>query len=288
MSDNNIRLKVLRDDGLHHGYQYVNGSNKIVGKLYFTDPENCWRFFHYGTQIALVTLPINDPEFQMLNISKGKYAANHIILGPRYSLTDPETFKLLETFGLNSNRNYILIWALDNGYLEIIKYLVSKIIITDKHVDIFNKYIMYYINKNQIDIVIYLVKLIKISDAKCIDLFEKIAYKNNLKLIKELISIVDFNHEAFDKSFKIAAHMGFIDIMKCLVENGYIYHHTSNYLVTTIIGENKLDVLKYLFEIYRFNREQCYEYLSLSMRNKYDEISDFIHDYLVEITQINK
>lgn len=285
MSINKIYIKVLRSNGIHHGYQYINGSNKIVGKLYFTDSENCWRFFHYGSQIAFVTLPNDDPEFEMINISKGKYAANHIILGIKYNLNDPETLKLLETLGLNTNRNYILIWALDNGYLDVIKYLISKIIIiTNKHIDIFNKYIMHYINKNQTDIVTYLVGLIKISSSQCIDLFEKIAYKNNLILIRGLILMVDFNYEAYNKAFKIATHMGFIDIMKCLVENGYIYRHTCNYMITTIIGENKLDVLKYLFEIHQFNREQCYEYLSLSMRNKYNEMSDFLHNYLTIIT----
>ncbi|AZL89764.1 ankyrin repeat protein [Megavirus baoshan] len=285
---NKIHLKILQDNGIHHGYQYVNGSNKISGKLYFTDPENCWRFFHYGSKIALVTLPNNDPELEMINISKGKYAANHIILGTKYNLDDPETFKLLETLGLNTNRNYILIWALDQGYLDVIKYLVSKIIITNKHVDIFNKYIINCINKNQNDVAIYLFKLIKLSNSQCISIFEKIAHNNNLKLIRELILIMDFNYGAFDKAFKIAARMGFIDIMKCLVVNGYTYHHTSNYLVTTIIEENKLDILKFFFEIYRFSREQCFEYLSLSARNNYKEISDFIHYYLAIITQINK
>ncbi|ANB50310.1 hypothetical protein [Powai lake megavirus] len=288
MSEDNIYIKVLRGDGIHRGYQYINGSNKIVGNLYFTDPENCWRFFHYGTQIALVTLPVNDPEFQISNISKGKYAANHIILGPRYSLIDPETFKLLEKLGLNTNRNYILIWALDNGYLEIIKYLVSKIIITDKHIDIFNKYIFIYINKNQTDIVIYLAKLIKISDIKYIEIFEKITYNNNLKLIRELLPMVDFNPEACDKAFKIAAYMGFIDIMKYLVENGYNCYPT-NYFIRTVIGENKLDVIKYLFETYNFSREQCFEYLSFSTINNYTKISDFLYNYLGIITRnINK
>lgn len=101
-------FKVTNKDELHHGFQYNDGLNVlkekfndnlykecVAGGLYFSDSEKIPNFYNYGIYIREVFLPENDPDFKMVKLND-KYRANKIILGKRYSLEDPDTFKKLD------------------------------------------------------------------------------------------------------------------------------------------------------------------------------------------------
>ena len=112
--------KVTNKKENHHGFQYVDGINILkekfnanpnescgAGDLYFTTLENIHEFYDYGINLREVSLPVSDPDFQMVLDPEGdKWRANKIILGKKYSLFDPTTYQVL---GLDINENISLI-----------------------------------------------------------------------------------------------------------------------------------------------------------------------------------
>ena len=110
--------KITNFEENHNGFQYKDGLN-ILDKpfeekgscvrngLYFTTLEHIQKFYCYGVNLREVHLPVDDPEFRMVMDPDGdKYRANKIILGKKYSLFDPETYRI---FGLDISQNKYLI-----------------------------------------------------------------------------------------------------------------------------------------------------------------------------------
>ena len=95
-----IYFKITNEKENHNGYQYKDGLNIldkpfektgscVRGGLYFTDAQNIHKFYHYGTNLRIIKLPIDDPEFKMVkDPANDKWRANKIILCEKYSLND--------------------------------------------------------------------------------------------------------------------------------------------------------------------------------------------------------
>ena len=111
-------FKVISHDYIHYDHTYKLGLNILnkqfdetgscaTGGLYFTDLDNIWKFFDYGDNLAIVELPVTDPDFKMVRDPAGdKYRANRIIIREIYSLYDLETYKKFE---LDIIKNYYIV-----------------------------------------------------------------------------------------------------------------------------------------------------------------------------------
>ena len=111
-------LKITNKEENHYGFQYQDGLNILIepfsmtgscvkGGLYFTIKEHIHKFYSYGTNIRIVELPESDSDFLIVkDPDADKWRANKIILGKKYSLFDPSTYKKL---GLDITKNDQLI-----------------------------------------------------------------------------------------------------------------------------------------------------------------------------------
>ncbi|AYV85647.1 MAG: ankyrin repeat-containing protein [Satyrvirus sp.] len=158
-------FKITNKNENHHGFQYKDGLNILdkkfddnpenscaPGGLYFTTKEFIHKFYKFGIYLRIVELPIDDPEFRMVNTDGDKWRANKIILKERYFLSDPSIYtkfdigqlgfawscyndnpKIIEhlvkenvNISDNALKDYILWWACKHGYLEVAKFSVEN------------------------------------------------------------------------------------------------------------------------------------------------------------------
>jgi hypothetical protein len=106
-SDKTKYYKILSNDFINYDHKYTDGLNKLngefnsdptrsccKGRLYAATQESIKDFFSYGTWLAEITLPKNNPEFKMIEISKHKkIGANMLNVDAKYSLYDINTYK---------------------------------------------------------------------------------------------------------------------------------------------------------------------------------------------------
>lgn len=104
-----IFFKVTNVNEKHNGYQYYDGLNIleeefqefgscVPGGFYFSDAEKIHKFYNYGSNLRIVKLPKNNPNFKMVKDPDGdKWRANMIILCEKYDLNDINTY---QKFGL--------------------------------------------------------------------------------------------------------------------------------------------------------------------------------------------
>ena len=125
-------FKITNIDETHNGYAYRDGLNVldkpfqpegscVPGGLYFTTIEFIPNFYPYGVYLREVILPKKDPDFQMVGDPMGdKFRANKIILGHRYSLFDPQTYK---KFKLDMSKNkFIVGFASKYGRIDFLNW----------------------------------------------------------------------------------------------------------------------------------------------------------------------
>ena len=122
-----VFYKVLRSDLIHHGFKYQIGLNIDTqsfnpsgscesGGLYFTGIKHLFEFLSYGQYIALIELP----DDSQIYIEYNKFKADQVII--KKILNDErEILELLKTNLLKPCLN-ICIFAVENGYLEILKW----------------------------------------------------------------------------------------------------------------------------------------------------------------------
>ena len=128
----NTFYKITNCREIHQDHVYKDGLNILnkpfdqkgsctPGGLYFTTLEHIHKFYDYGCFLREITLPVENPEFQVVkDPDDNKYRANMILLGKKYSLSDPKTF---EKFGLELPAIKILaIFACQEGSLERLKW----------------------------------------------------------------------------------------------------------------------------------------------------------------------
>ncbi len=149
MQEDKIYLKVLKNNRTHNDLTYIKGYNEVKnfvetgscvpGRIYFCDPsdksQNICRYLHYGDILVDITLPINDPDFKMIiDPSGGKSASNKIIIGQERNLSDPKTFEYMANCGVDIYKNYVLKWAIDKNYWDIVLYLITVIPLTSSRI----------------------------------------------------------------------------------------------------------------------------------------------------------
>ena len=128
--------KILNEEETHHDLKYHNGLNVdplpfnpsgycASGGIYFAR-EGILAFLNYGLWIRQVALPEGEPIYENPGSPK-KWKAKRVILGTRKRI-DLQVIKELVEEGVNihTSNDYALIWAAENGYLDIVEYLVSK------------------------------------------------------------------------------------------------------------------------------------------------------------------
>ncbi|AGC02366.1 ankyrin repeat protein [Acanthamoeba polyphaga moumouvirus] len=152
--ESKIYFKVIGYCWKNRDKRYVPGLNTInnfeengscvPGRIYFCDPtdpsQNICRYLHMGDLLVDVTLPVNDPDFQMMvDPSGGKTCANKIIIGKERELSDPETFKYMASHGVDIKKNFTLSWACHKKYWHVVIYLLSVTPLTESRFCIVNK-----------------------------------------------------------------------------------------------------------------------------------------------------
>ena len=196
-------FKITNKDENHHNFQYVDGLNILqdefnndpnqsccAGGFYFTDVANIFKFLDYGIYLRIVTLPINNPDFLMINDkSNDKWRANMIILGKRYDLSDVNTFKYLVDKGANIHvdNDLAFCWSAKNGYLDTLKYL-TELGVND---------------------------CTAMNDALCLS-----AQYGHLDIVKYLVDNGSDIHTDDDLALCLSAEYGQLSVVKYLVESG--------------------------------------------------------------------
>jgi hypothetical protein len=100
--------KVLSSDWVHNGFKYKFGLNILnekfnddpkqsccSGRLYITQLRYIRNYLHYGTQIALIELPVYYPQFKLIkdpHPQGDKWAVNMLIITEVFSLYNLSTY----------------------------------------------------------------------------------------------------------------------------------------------------------------------------------------------------
>ncbi|AGC01670.1 hypothetical protein H012_gp795 [Acanthamoeba polyphaga moumouvirus] len=261
MDINKKYFKIIKKDGIHFDHKYVDGLNEIngnfkeegkcvPGRLYFTTIDHLWRFLYLGTQVVEIYLPINDPKFKMIKVSEGKYGANKIILGKRYELNDANTFIFLEENGFNIQKNYVLIWALDNQYIHIIDCILSKLKINKCHIDIFLKYLEKYISLGLNELIILIISKIDIllKEEEFNNLILSTLNYNKIELLSIFKKYVK-NPHILTILFNRIVGLNNLSMIKDLISSGADYINNFNFACLESIRSNNFEQLKFLFSL---------------------------------------
>lgn len=87
-------------DGWNYHHGQIEKSPELLGPgLYFTNKKNLAKYICYGVYVREVYIPKEntDPTFEIIpDIYGEQFRANKIFLGKKYSLFEPETYKILE------------------------------------------------------------------------------------------------------------------------------------------------------------------------------------------------
>ena len=128
-------VKITNKHEIHNGFVYHDGLNElsdpfnddptqscVPGGLYFTYTKNVHKFYRYGIYVRKISLPHDDPDFKIIKDPSGdKFRANKIILEKRYSLCDPETYKILNI--KMPSINFLIECAVDEDNIDCLKIL---------------------------------------------------------------------------------------------------------------------------------------------------------------------
>lgn len=217
-------FKITNINECHHDFQYRDGLNVLVeefndnpddsccaGGFYFTTIEHIHRFYDFGINLRVVTLPTNDPTFKMVMDYEGdKWRANQIILGEKYSLDDLETYKKFDI-------PYPTLYTIaKNNLLNIAKFLLETSNIRKKK------------NMN--------FSLVAATRA------------GNIKMVQLLIQHGAYIHTQCDYIFEIAAMNGDLEMIKFLVENGININDDDCIVFQRVVKRGQLKIVKYLVE----------------------------------------
>nr|WBF70235.1 ankyrin repeat protein [Megavirus caiporensis] len=228
-------LKITNEKECHNGYQYKDDLNKLEGKfndnpkdscvpgrLYFCEPKHIHYYFDYGVNLREIYLPINDPNFKMVQDPEGnKYGANMIILGKKHSLNDPKTWEFMINQGLDliADNGLATKNAIKCGYLAIVKKIV----------------------KDKYDV--------NVCSNKLNEQLKDAVLKGDLDQVKELVENgADINIDN-NIAIKNASSNGFLDIVEYLVKNGANIHADNDYAVRHALTNNHLNVAEYLVSV---------------------------------------
>ena len=240
-----LYFKITNEKENHNGFQYVTGLNVLkeefnndhnksccAGGLYFTNAANIFEFLSYGVYLREVTpekngthflsgislqgvtLPIDNPDFLMIE-DGNKWRANMIILGTRYDLSSVETFKYLIECGadIHACNNYALRLNANYGNLDIVKFLVEK----GADVNAEDDYAL-----------------------KCS------AENGYLEIVKYLVEKGANVRADRNYAFKKSVENGHLDVIKCLVEKGARIHVGNDYALRFSANNGRKDIYEFL------------------------------------------
>nr|AEX63177.1 putative ankyrin repeat protein [Moumouvirus Monve] len=291
MDINTKYFKIIKEDGIHFDHKYVDGLNVIngnfqeegkcvPGRLYFTTIDHLWKFLYMGTQVVEIYLPTNDPEFKMINDTEGKYGANKIILGKKYKLDDPFTFKYLIKNGFSIQKNYILIWALERQYFYVIDYILSQIKINKCHIEIFLKYLEKYIFNGLNKLVQLIISKIGLflSENQLNDLVLSTLDYNKIELLPIFFGYIKNTH-TFTVLFNRLVGLNNLSMIKNLISSGADYINNFNFACLESIRSNNFEQLKFLFSLKKINEQQIMKFLNYAMIYQRIEIIDYLLEY---------
>lgn len=156
MEPNNINTKkiyftITDESEIRNGIQLKDGLNVVENSeeiptefdcnyepyvpnlLYFTEPDRICAYMAYGIYLREVYLP-DDPKLRITKMDNFPckksmmYGANMIILGKRHNLSDPKTYEFIKNCGgdLRYDGDNALLMAAEDGYFEVVKYLISE------------------------------------------------------------------------------------------------------------------------------------------------------------------
>lgn len=201
----------------------------IIGDLYFTNVRNIFRFINYGCFVVEVTLPLDDPSF---NMTRGQFSdrwkCNKLILGNKYRLSDVNTIKML----VKKRANYriaddiLLRWSARSGYLDIVRYLIDDLKVNVNAQD--NAALCWSSFFGHLDIVIYLIEKGAHVGALNNCALRWAASNGHFYVVTYLVAkgadVRDMNYQAIKLSIKY----GHIDIANYLLETELINRSQAN------------------------------------------------------------
>lgn len=259
-------FKITNEQENHYGFQYKDGLNIldkpfekigscVPGGLYFTDAKHIFDFLEYGVYLREVFLPFEDDDFEYVK-DGDKWRANKIILGKKYELCKVETFEYLVELGACLYKGRSIIWAIEKGYLEVIKYLVEL----GGDVKVKDDYAIRYASRHgHLEVVKYLTESeanIKIYNNYPVRHASK---KNHTEIVKYLVTKGANIKICNGQLLRLASKRGQLDLIKFLVANGGDIHVLNDYTVRWAARHGHLDVVKYLVSI-SANIRACDDY----------------------------
>nr|AEX62656.1 putative ankyrin repeat protein [Moumouvirus Monve] len=190
-------FKIINEEWNHHGFHYKLGTNVLLesfnedesvlcgpGGLYFINFDKIKNYYSFGTNLAVISLPENDPDLKILFLDE-KMRANKINIDQVFSLFDINTYL---KFGLNIRHNkYIIYFAVKYKNYNFLNWWL-------------NSGITLYYDKNICELIF---------ENNYLDILQW-WIKSNKKLPK----ITD--------EFYTASLLGHIDVLKCCVENNLL------------------------------------------------------------------
>ncbi|QGR53647.1 ankyrin repeat-containing protein [Moumouvirus maliensis] len=98
-----------------------------IEKYMFCDLQNVFKYFEKGVYLRQVFLPKNNPKLYMKYCSdKDCCKSNMMILGKKYDLRKPDTYIELIKICLDIYDVNVIFWVSKNGYIDVVKLLISN------------------------------------------------------------------------------------------------------------------------------------------------------------------
>jgi hypothetical protein len=131
-------FKIFNESDKHNNFQFQNGLNidsqefnpnpdqkYVKGGFYFSNENNILWFLSYGNFIREVEIPENETNIVHF---EDKSRAKSLFLHPKKDLRKLKTWLWLKqkNVNLNVNEDQALRWAAQNGYLEIVEFLLEN------------------------------------------------------------------------------------------------------------------------------------------------------------------
>ncbi|AZL89260.1 ankyrin repeat protein [Megavirus baoshan] len=246
----NMLVKIINEEWNHSGFKYKLGTNILIesfndnksklcgpGGLYYIYLKEIINYYNYGTNLALVSLPENDPDLKFIFLGK-KFRANKINIDKVFSLFDINTYK---KFNLNiSDNEYIVYFAVKYKNFDFLNWwLESNIYLYYNH-DIYKP----ICENNYLDILQWWIK-------------------SGKKLPK------------ISNEFVVASSNGYVKILKCCIKNNLLtknklrQHEIIQKSIISCFDSGNIQVLDFL----RIHFYECFKEIHIDTYDKCKHLS---------------
>ncbi len=226
--------------------RYHIGLNTLEneGDLFYTSQTIFSNIYYdYGDYICIITMTKDANVVRRLY----GYKSTQIIVEKIMPLLDVYTLQYLGSLGAYiTSRSFmygVLTAAYQNGYMDVVKYLVS--VGTDD--DCVNDFSMRWAaQQGRLDIVKYLVSAgadIHLDDDFVLSTS---AFHGHLHIIQYLVSIGVDIHIKNDDALQTAAHNGDLNIVQYLIDQGSDIRINDDYALRMALSNNHFKLVKYI------------------------------------------